>query len=296
MPAIADFSYTLQQYRLPVYLWTILKVRDTRSCLNRFSVPNATLGLPGKPVNGGSGPRYYLFDDGIQRLVKWFPSHHGKRMCYNELIASRLGQLIGAPVLRGSVVFVPDEIIPDDHRSTAKPGFQFGVYRMRGENFLPTTHYQEIENRSELASAAVLLAWLDVDDHNRRPGHNQWLQRMEIMIDGSATRESKLFRLVDLGWAFCDGDWTAATVAGISDSHALPLHMAELLAQSEIDRTIESLMEISEDDIRGCLVEFPKEWKISRNDVKAVAARLIETRPKLADIIAKGNPMIRLRP
>jgi hypothetical protein len=67
--------------------------------MNRHSVPNATLGLPGKPANGGSQPRFYDFDDGVTRLVKWWPSPHGNKACFNELVASRLGQLIDAPIL-----------------------------------------------------------------------------------------------------------------------------------------------------------------------------------------------------
>lgn len=78
----------------------------SRRGMNRHAVPNATMGLPGRPVNGGSEPRFYEFDDGVTRLVKWHPSKHGAKACYNELVASRIGQLIGAPILRGCIVFV----------------------------------------------------------------------------------------------------------------------------------------------------------------------------------------------
>jgi hypothetical protein len=71
------------------------------------------------------------------------------------------------------IVFVPDEIIPDDHRSIGgMPGFHFGVTRMEGDNFIPAHHYGEIENLSQLPAAAVHLAWLAVGDQE---GHNQFL-------------------------------------------------------------------------------------------------------------------------
>jgi hypothetical protein len=124
--------------------------------MNRHSVPNATFGLPGKSPNGGSQPRFYEFDDGVTRLVKWSPSPHGTKACFNELVASRLGQLIDAPILRGIVVYVPDEIIPAEHRvEAAKPGFHFAMTRMLGENFVAPGHYAEIANSSELPAAAV---------------------------------------------------------------------------------------------------------------------------------------------
>src|SRR5260370_33150986 len=98
--------------------------------MNRQAVPNATMGLPGKPANGGSNPRFYDFDDGVTRLVKWPPSGHGAKACYNELITSRLGQLLGAPILRGGIIFVAHDIISPDHRnSEATARFHFGVSR-----------------------------------------------------------------------------------------------------------------------------------------------------------------------
>ena len=56
--------------------------------MNRHSVPNATFGLPGKPADGGSRPRFYEFDDNVTRLVKWFPSPHGTKPCFNELVVA----------------------------------------------------------------------------------------------------------------------------------------------------------------------------------------------------------------
>jgi hypothetical protein len=159
--------------------------------MNRHSVPNATLGLPGKPVNGGSKPRFYDFDDGVTRLVKWSPSPHGNKACFNELVASRLGQLIDAPILRGIIVYVSDDIIPADHRADgATPGFHFAVTRMQGENFVAPGHYAEIENGSELPAAAVHLAWLAIGDQQ---GHNQYLQRLEYEEHG-VIKKTKRFR------------------------------------------------------------------------------------------------------
>jgi hypothetical protein len=181
--------------------------------MNLHSVPNATLGLPGKPITGGSKPRFYEFDDGVTRLVKWSPSPHGNKACFNELIASRLGQLIDAPILRGIIVYVADKIIPPDHRADgATAGFHFGVTRMLGENFVAPAHYNEIENSSELPAAAVHLAWLAVGDQQ---GHNQYLQRIEVE-DHGVIKKTKRFKLIDMGQMFGNFGWTAATAASVA--------------------------------------------------------------------------------
>lgn len=260
--------------------------------VNRFAVPNATVGLPGKPTNGGSGPRFYDFDDGVVRLVKWHPSYHGARLCYNELVASRLGQLISAPILRGSVVYIPEEIIPQDHLPYAKKGFQFGVTRMDGENFQPAAHYGEIENKAELCRAAVLLAWLSVEDHE---GRNQYLQRLDVKLGGTKRRQSKLFRLIDMGFAFADGDWRAETVAGISDAYVLPSHIDVQLRWPEVKAAIDDLKSVSADDIRACLQDFPPDWNVPPADVQALEKRVLEARDLIEDMISNGNPGLRSR-
>src|SRR5260370_20599301 len=101
--------------------------------MNRQAVPNATMGLPGKPANGGSNPRFYDFDDGVTRLVKWHPSGHGAKACYNELITSRLCQLLWAPILRGGVFFFGHFIISPAHTNEGdtRP-VDFLIVRMEG--------------------------------------------------------------------------------------------------------------------------------------------------------------------
>jgi hypothetical protein len=199
--------------------------------MNRHSVPNAVLGLPGKPANGGSQPRFYDFDDGVTRLVKWHPSPHGSKPCYNELIASRLGQLIDAPILRGVVVYVADEIIPPDHKAeAAKPGFHFAMTRMIGENFVPPGHYDDIANKSELPAAGLHLSWLAIGDQQ---GHNQYLQRLEYEEHG-VPKKTKRFRLIDMGQMFGNFNWTAANLANVHTLYQLPPHLAAHLTKANL--------------------------------------------------------------
>jgi hypothetical protein len=257
--------------------------------MNRCSVPNAILGLPGKPANGGSQPRFYEFDDGVTRLVKWSPSPHGAKACFNELVASRLGQLIDAPILRGIVVYVPDEIIPDDHRKeAAKPGFHFGVTRMIGENFVAPGHYTEIDNSSELPAAAVHLAWLDVGDQQ---GHNQFLQRLE-REEGGVLKKTKHFKLIDMGQMFGNFSWTDASVAVVHAGYQLPTHLVPHLTKAKLGPAIDQLQKISDGDILECFQDCPTTWGISDQEKAAGAKRAIAAKQTIDKIIFDGNPAI----
>ena len=253
--------------------------------MNRHSVPNAIYGLPGKPANGGSNPRFYEFDDGPTRLVKWHPSGHGAKACYNELIASRLGQLIGAPILRGGVVYVPKEIIPGEHLAVgAKEGFHFGVYMMDGGNFVPSQHYADIENTSQLPYAAVFLAWLAVGDQE---GHNQYLQQLEI-----AGVKTKRFKLVDMGYMFGSPGWTKASITNVHDQYKIPIHLAEKLSFEKLKPAIGELQAIDDESIRQCFDDCPEEWDIPKEDREAGANNACSAKANIEQIIRKGNPSI----
>jgi hypothetical protein len=255
--------------------------------MNRHSVPNATLGLPGKPANGGSRPRFYDFDDGVTRLVKWSPSLHGNKACFNELVASRLGQLIDAPILRGIIVYVSDEIIPPDHRAEgATPGFHFAVTRMLGENFVAPGHYADIENSSELPAAGVQLAWLAVGDQQ---GHNQYLQRLEYEERG-VPKKTKRFKLIDMGQMFGNFSWTAAHVANVHLTYQLPAHLAAILTKANLAPVVDQLSQIADDVIEECFQDCPESWGVSQEDKSAGAQCAIQAKKKIADIIYNGNP------
>lgn len=226
------------------------------------------------------------------RLVKWHPCPHGLKACFNELVASRLGQLIDSPILRGGVVYVPDDIIPPDHRPIGQPGFHFAVTRMQGQNFVPAQHYSEIENSSQLAAAAVHLTWLHVEDQH---GHNQFLQRLETGGPNPAPRESRILRLIDMGFMYAQPNWDARTLAALPDRYALPAHLSEKLTMPLIDAVLSDLSAVPEVEIRSCFSDVPDEWGVSTDDATAGATRAVTIRGRLRDLITAGNPQLATR-
>jgi hypothetical protein len=225
----------------------------------------------------------------VTRLVKWFPSPHGAKACFNELVASRLGQLIDAPILRGIVVYVPDEIIPAEHRAeAARPGFHFAVTRMLGENFVAPGHYNDIENSSELPAAAVHLAWLAIGDQQ---GHNQYLQRLEYEEHGVA-KTTKRFKLIDMGQMFGNFAWTAASVATPHLAYQLPTHLAAHLTKANLATAMDQLSQLSDGVIEECFQDCPDSWGVTDADKVAGAQCAIQTKRAIATIIFNGNPTI----
>jgi hypothetical protein len=257
--------------------------------MNKHAIPNALRSLPGVIQNGGSKPRFYEFDDGVARLVKWHPSIHGPRVCFNELVASRLAQLIDVPLLRGCVVYVSDVVIPADQKEFAKEGFHFAVYKMKGSNYLPDTHQPIICNADEFPLAATYLAWLQVADQE---GHNQYKQEIEDPNDPKNT--SYRYRLADMGFTFGVGNtanWTAATL-GKSVGYTLPNHLAKHLTADQLAKVINEIEKIPESDVRACFDDIPIEWGLAPADVLAATEWILAARANLKPLITKGNPQI----
>lgn len=252
--------------------------------LNKNTVPNALWAYRGNPSGGGSNPRFYQFDDQTVRLVKWHPSVHGLKACYNELIASRLAQLLGAPVLRGTAVFVSDNVIPADHRAIgAREGFHFGVVKMSGCDFVAAQHYSQISNAGELPVAAVHLAWLRIADQD---GHNQWC---EDAVDANQ-RHVKVFKLIDMGFMFTNPNWTAATLSGLAMSYSLPAHIAGQVTKASLQPAIAKLKSLANLDIEACFEDVPDDWVVSPQDRQAAIDQTLLSRDRIEDIIANGNP------
>lgn len=249
--------------------------------MNRQSVPNAIAAFRGKPRNGGSNPRFYEFDDGTIKLVKWHPSTHGPKACYNEIVASRLAQLIDAPMLRGGVVFVADEIIPDDHKSFAAEGFHFGITKMRGENFVPDRDYRNIGNLTELATAVVLLHWLRIGDQQ---GHNQFLERVISEDEWSLKEIGQRFRIVDAGFMFESANWDMASLTVPPSPYVAPDHLMQQVSDSDLRDAVDTLASVDDADIRACFHSVPSEWNIPKEDSSAGAEHAIHMKDWLPTI------------
>lgn len=219
------------------------------------------------------------FDDGVQRLVKWHRSgpkslykfSHGPKTCFNELISARLGLLVGAPVLRASVVFVPNEIISkDDWDRGALPGLHCGLTRVEGRDIpgkdstgVPiNVDLGSVVNQNELGIAAVFLAWLQIEDHAMDissgdvPTYDNgvFLQRVE---------SGERYILLDLEHAFATPEWTWATLRPSRDPFVLPRHLKEhleALGADQLSELFQRLERIDEANIAECFEEYPSEW------------------------------------
>jgi hypothetical protein len=153
---------------------------------------------------GGSAAHFCDFDDEVIRLVKWHPSAHGITATYSELVASRLGQLIEAPVVRGTVVHVDPDLLSLELQNKGVQPFHVGFTHLEGQDF-SEADYDAIDNKFSLPKAVVQLAWLQIEDQQ---GHNQYLYRTEQVLPDNTRRKKSQFIIIDQAAMGGAHDWS----------------------------------------------------------------------------------------
>lgn len=250
----------------------------------QHSVPNATLHL-GQPTGepGASGARFWDFDDEVIRLVKWHPSVHGITSTYSELIASRLGQLFDAPVIRGTVVHIDPELLPPETVDQGAQPFHVGFAYLEGSDFRDND-FDQIDNQLALPRAVVQLAWLQVADQE---GHNQYLYRAERFLPDGTQRKMKRFVVIDQAAIFGSHNWSSQDLQPSSE-YMLPASLRSRVGMKALRPIVEELLSVEEGDIRACFDSRPDDWEISDELVSKGTDFVLERRQHLETIL-KSN-------
>lgn len=245
------------------------------------SVPNATL-VHAYQLPGASNPRVCDFDDMTLRVVKWHPSGHGFTATYSELVASRLGQLIEAPVVRGTVVYVEPDLLPPELTAQMVQPFHVGFTYSQGKGFR-ADDYAQIKNTMSLPAAAVQLAWLQIEDQEGED-HNQYLYQLEQVLPDKTTRKMNHFIVVDQAAICGTHDWSDATPQP-NAPYNLPSHLKSRVSMDAMEPVLETVMSLDEEEIRSCFGSYPAGWDIKDHHVNKVTEFVLERRDHLADVL-----------
>src|ERR1700761_1443518 len=163
-------------------------------------------------MRGGAQSQLMLGADGNLWVVKFQNNPQHRRVLANELIASRLAELIGLTIPKTDVVEVSDWLIRNSPgmlmefgkgvRELCAPGLQFGSQFVGGlmpgqvVDYLPEPQMEEVRNLSEFAGILALDKWT-----GNCNGRQAVFERRP--------RERKYRAVfIDQGYCFNAGEWT----------------------------------------------------------------------------------------
>jgi hypothetical protein len=216
-------------------------------------------------MRGASQPCLLRCNDGDSYVVKFQNNPQHARVLANEMLASRLAQLVSLPVAAPAFVEVSHRLIDGnpqltfqvgDHRESFAPGIQFGS-RFPGSpnrtlvvDFLPDRLLRRVQNLE-----AVFLGALVFDKWTGNVDGRQ------VIFHRSADHEGSPYSvaMIDQGFCFNDGDWTFrdSPIQGIYPRRLVYENVRGLRSFEPLLSQIENL---SPGDLEGCTLGIPTDW------------------------------------
>jgi len=269
--------------------------------------PQASSSSPGRVralavvrrMRGRSHPWLLWCDDGCYYVVKFQNNPQHPRILANEMLASRLAQMIGLPVPAPAVVVIPPELVEGEpalefnsgNRSErCVAGLHFGS-RFPGPpeqtivvDFLPDMLLRRVDNLVPLfVGGFVFDKWTCNCD-----GRQVVFFRHK---DGTAYAYSGL--LIDQGFCFNGGQWN------FPDSPIRSLYPRRAVYDSvtglqSFEPFLSRIRSLDLPNIEGCLADIPSEWCLpDPQGLHALVKRLYTRRGRLADLVIDAAASLR---
>ncbi len=214
-----------------------------------------------RPLRGGAQAHLLHASDGNWYVTKFQNNPQHVRVLANEMLATRLGRLLGLPMPRVEVITVSDWLIehtPDlrirlaGHDIACQSGKHLGS-RYAGDpgaalDYLPQELLKQVSNVADFARVLVLDKWVCNADG-----------RQAVYSKRSARSRKYEATFIDQGYCFNAGEWTFPDypLRGVFASNVV---YEGVTGWESFEPTLTKAEEMSSDAIWGCLVNMPDEW------------------------------------
>jgi hypothetical protein len=246
-------------------------------------------------LRGASQPCLMRGDDGHIYVVKFQNNPQHVRVLANEMLATRLGCLMGLPVPESAIVEVPAELVagnPDlefqvgSRRIPGAPGRQFGS-RYPGDpsqtlvvDFLPDRLLRKVRKLDELFLGAYVFDKWTCNCDGR-----------QVVFYRSVDDEDSSYSawLIDHGFCFNDGEWNFPDhqLRGLYSRRFVYESVSSLQSFEPFLHRIENLQP---DQLEACARAIPREWCGGEPEqLGLLLERLYERRRKVRQAIIEAR-------
>jgi hypothetical protein len=241
-----------------------------------------------RKMRGGAQSHLMLGSDGNAWVVKFQNNPQHPRVLPNELLGTRLGELMGLTVPRCEVVEVSAWLIErtaelemdlGQRRERCRPGMQFGSQLVGGlmpghmADYLPEEQLLEVRNLREFLGALALDKWTC-----NANGRQALFSRR-----GREKRYGATF--IDQGFCFNAGDWrfVDAPLRGVYARNAV---YREVRGWEDFEPWLTRLEELAPEKVGAIADTIPPEWyEHDRDLLGRLLERLLQRRSRVRDLI-----------
>jgi hypothetical protein len=213
-----------------------------------------------RPLRGGAQSHLLRASDGNAYVTKFQNNPQHIRVLANEMLATRLGVLLGLPMPRVEVIEVSDWLIertPDlrirlaGHDIPCRSGKHLGSLYV-GEcalltDYLPQELIKQVSNISDFARVLVLDKWTGNADGR------------QAVFSRRTSRSRYRATFIDQGYCFNAGEWTFPDypLRGVFATNCV---YEAVTGWESFEPAVTMVEEMGPDAIWQCVVDIPEEW------------------------------------
>jgi hypothetical protein len=240
-------------------------------------------------LRGGSQSQLLRASDGHYYATKLMQNPQHIRVLANEMLATRLGELLGLPVPRVTAIEICDWLI--EHSSelridlagsqiVPKAGLHFGsAYAIDPAepvlfDYLPEALLQQVTNLAAFGRALVLDKWTCNADG-----------RQAVFTRSSKARNAWRAVFIDQGYCFNAGEWTFpdCPLRGVYAKNCVYAHVK---GWDAFEPALTRAEEMDIGDIWRIAAEIPEEWyEFDRDGLSRLIETLHNRRSVIRDLI-----------
>ncbi|MDT8903699.1 HipA family kinase [Anaeroselena agilis] len=245
----------------------------------------------GATRRGVTSPQLFRADDGRVYVVKLQNNRLGPKVLANELIAARLGEVMGLCFPPGGMIKLEEGLLKRSRRLAAAgvaPGRHFACRYLSGTEYLCRHNVARAINRSEVAGVMLL-------DHL---AHNldRTLNRRNLLL----RREAHGWRIyaIDNSHFFRRALWTEETLQRLAPLVRVNRHgvygtlLRYYLRPEDFAPYLATVQGWSDAFLADLVAGVPAEWLPHDGERQAVAAFLAVRRDMAADIVTCLSALI----
>jgi len=239
-------------------------------------------------MRGGAQSHLMLGADGELYVVKFQNNPQHVRVLANELLASRLGALVGLSVPACEVVEVTEWLIEHTpeldmelghSREVCRPGLQFGSRLVGGlmpgqlVDYLADEHLVEVRNLPEFAGMLALDKWTCNVNGRQAVYHKKRREK----------RYTAAF--IDQGYCFHAGEWRYAD-APLRGVFARNLVYHEVTGWESFEPWLSRMEAVAAEQVWAIAETVPPEWYGGDlNEMERLVEGLLERRSRVRELI-----------
>jgi hypothetical protein len=238
---------------------------------------------------GEMQPQLFKCSDGNRYVVKLMSNPLGKKALFNELISYRLGRLLNLPIAKGCIINFSKKRLKNSsfmEKFRVQEGPHFGSLFLEGTSHFTEKNLSKCSNLDIVPEMIVFDHWISNSD---RSSESQNL----LIVNG----EKPSLLMIDHADAFFGPNWDIRSLIKQTENSEViwgknyQAFIPFIDNKNPFEKALFHIDAILNEQIAiAILRDIPKEWQVSKNELKVLLYHLITRKEHMRKILFKLKP------